>query len=228
MPKQEASPSRKKCPWPYPKPPPPPRRRARPCWRPCAPTWPCWENWRPATRWTSSRSAPPTGRRSTPPRTCSTCWGRRCRALAQEQLRVLLLNTRNQVMGQRIVYQGNVNSSIVRPAEVLRAAVIESAPSIIIAHNHPSRRSDAQSRGRFHHPRPGAGRKTAGHRPAGPHRHRRRQVGQPQGKEADGQLAIGSPRPAALCRSSRRGTSPRLPPIHTYRRQLHDSHPTRP
>ena len=58
--------------------------------------------------------------------------------LAQEQLRVLLLNTRNQVMGQRIVYQGNVNSSIVRPAEVLRAAVIESAPSIIIAHNHPS------------------------------------------------------------------------------------------
>ena len=59
-------------------------------------------------------------------------------ALAQEQLRVLLLNTRNQVMGQRIVYQGNVNSSIVRPAEVLRAAVIDSAPSIIIAHNHPS------------------------------------------------------------------------------------------
>ena len=59
-------------------------------------------------------------------------------ALAQEQLRVLLLNTRNEVMGQRIVYQGNVNSSIVRPAEVLRAAVIESAPSIVIAHNHPS------------------------------------------------------------------------------------------
>ena len=59
-------------------------------------------------------------------------------ALAQEQLRVLLLNTRNQVMGQRVVYIGNVNSSVVRPAEVLRAAVIESAPSIIIAHNHPS------------------------------------------------------------------------------------------
>ena len=26
--------------------------------------------------------------------------------LAQEQLRVLLLNTRNQVMGQRVIYQG--------------------------------------------------------------------------------------------------------------------------
>ena len=59
-------------------------------------------------------------------------------ALAQEQLRVLLLNTRNQVMAQRVIYIGNVNSSVVRPAEVLRAAVIESAPSIIIAHNHPS------------------------------------------------------------------------------------------
>ena len=59
-------------------------------------------------------------------------------ALAQEQLRVLLLNTRNGVMAQRIVYQGNVNSSIVRPAEVFRAAIIDSAPSIIISHNHPS------------------------------------------------------------------------------------------
>ena len=59
--------------------------------------------------------------------------------LAQEQLRVLLLNTRNQVMGQRVIYQGNVNSSMIRPAEVFRPAVIEAVPSIIISHNHPSR-----------------------------------------------------------------------------------------
>ena len=59
-------------------------------------------------------------------------------ALAQEQLRVLLLNTKNGVMSQHMIYQGNVNSSIVRPAEVLRSAVVESAPSIIISHNHPS------------------------------------------------------------------------------------------
>ncbi len=58
--------------------------------------------------------------------------------LAQEQLRVLLLNTRNLVVGQRVVYQGNVNSSIVRPAEVLRPAVLEAVRSIIISHNHPS------------------------------------------------------------------------------------------
>ena len=58
--------------------------------------------------------------------------------LAQEQLRVLLLDTKNHVMGQRVIYQGNVNSSMIRPAEVLRPAVIEAVPSIIISHNHPS------------------------------------------------------------------------------------------
>ena len=58
--------------------------------------------------------------------------------LAQEQLRVLLLNTKNMVVGQRVVYQGNVNSSMVRPAEVLRPAVTQAVPSIIVSHNHPS------------------------------------------------------------------------------------------
>ena len=58
--------------------------------------------------------------------------------LAQEQLRLLLLDTKNHAIGQRVIYQGNVNSSMVRPAEVLRPAIVESATSIIIAHNHPS------------------------------------------------------------------------------------------
>ena len=58
--------------------------------------------------------------------------------LAQEQLRVLLLDTKNHVMGQRVIYQGNVSSAIIRPAEVLRPAVIEAVPSIIVSHNHPS------------------------------------------------------------------------------------------
>ena len=58
--------------------------------------------------------------------------------LSQEQLRVLLLNTRNQVVGHRVVYQGNVSSSQVRTAEVLRSAVQEGMPSIMVVHNHPS------------------------------------------------------------------------------------------
>ena len=58
--------------------------------------------------------------------------------LAQEQLRVLLLDTRNNVVGQRVVYQGNVSASMVRTAEVLRPAVVEAVPAVIICHNHPS------------------------------------------------------------------------------------------
>ena len=64
--------------------------------------------------------------------------GKEMSALAQEQLRVLLLDRRNRVLGQRTVYQGNAYSSIVRPAEVFRAAVVESMPAVIVAHNHPS------------------------------------------------------------------------------------------
>ena len=60
-------------------------------------------------------------------------------ALAQEQLRVLLIDTKSQVVGQRVIYQGNISSAIVRTAEVFRPAVIEAVPSVIIAHNHPSR-----------------------------------------------------------------------------------------
>ena len=58
--------------------------------------------------------------------------------LGQEHLVVLLLNTRNQVVGKRQIYVGTVNSSAVRPAEVLRPAIRENAPSIIVVHNHPS------------------------------------------------------------------------------------------
>ena len=58
--------------------------------------------------------------------------------LAQEQVRVLLLDRKNRVVGQRVIYQGNDHSSVVRPAEVLRPAVLVAAPNIILAHNHPS------------------------------------------------------------------------------------------
>ncbi len=44
------------------------------------------------------------------PQDADSLLGPEMSALAQEQLRVLLLNTRNQVMAQRIVYQGNVSA----------------------------------------------------------------------------------------------------------------------
>ena len=58
--------------------------------------------------------------------------------LDQEHLRVILLSTRNEVLGTHAIYVGNVNSSVVRPAEVFRPAVRASAPSLIVVHNHPS------------------------------------------------------------------------------------------
>lgn len=58
--------------------------------------------------------------------------------LDQEHLKVVLLNTKNEVRGTVEVYKGNVNSAMVRVAEVLRPAIRENCPAIIIVHNHPS------------------------------------------------------------------------------------------
>lgn len=60
------------------------------------------------------------------------------RGLKQEELHVVLLSTRNHVLGTRRVYIGNINSSQIRPAEAFRDAIRENASSIVIAHNHPS------------------------------------------------------------------------------------------
>jgi DNA repair protein RadC len=59
-------------------------------------------------------------------------------SLVQENLRTLLLDTKNRVLKQHTVYVGNVNASIIRVGEVFREAVKENATAIIVAHNHPS------------------------------------------------------------------------------------------
>ncbi|HMQ52787.1 MAG TPA: DNA repair protein RadC [Anaerolineae bacterium] len=59
-------------------------------------------------------------------------------ALPQENLRTILLDTKNRVLSSPTVYVGNVNSSIIRVAEVFRDAVRSNATAIIVAHNHPS------------------------------------------------------------------------------------------
>jgi len=58
--------------------------------------------------------------------------------LEQEHLRVILLSTRNHVLGVTEVYKGSVNSAQVRVAEVFREAVREGCPAIVVVHNHPS------------------------------------------------------------------------------------------
>lgn len=58
--------------------------------------------------------------------------------LEQEQLRIVLLNTRNEVIGIRTLYQGTTNQAQVRIAEVFRDAVRANAVAIIVVHNHPT------------------------------------------------------------------------------------------
>jgi DNA repair protein RadC len=60
-------------------------------------------------------------------------------ALEQEYLYVILLDTRNRVLGKPLeVYHGSLNTSLIRTGEVFREAVKANAAGLIVAHNHPS------------------------------------------------------------------------------------------
>lgn len=58
--------------------------------------------------------------------------------LDREELRVILLNTKNVVLASATVYVGNVAGSLVRVGEVFRDAVRRNAPALMVVHNHPS------------------------------------------------------------------------------------------
>lgn len=58
--------------------------------------------------------------------------------LEQEHLRVVLLDTRNNVLQTPTIYIGSLNSSVVRVGELFKAAIKENAAAMIVAHNHPS------------------------------------------------------------------------------------------
>ncbi len=58
--------------------------------------------------------------------------------LEREELRVVILDTKNHVLRVQTVYQGNVSSSLVRVGELFRDAVRLNAASVILVHNHPS------------------------------------------------------------------------------------------
>ncbi|MCS6774906.1 MAG: DNA repair protein RadC [Chloroherpetonaceae bacterium] len=56
----------------------------------------------------------------------------------KECLKSLLLDTKNRVIRILTVSVGTLDSSLVHPREVFRDAVVASAASLIVAHNHPS------------------------------------------------------------------------------------------
>jgi DNA repair protein RadC len=59
-------------------------------------------------------------------------------ALEQEQVRVMLLDVRNHVLGLPTVYVGSVHSTNVRIGELLADALRVKAAAIVLLHNHPS------------------------------------------------------------------------------------------
>ena len=66
-------------------------------------------------------------------RTCAT-WLRARR----EHFVVLLLNARHEMQRREVVSIGSLNACIVHPREVFLPAILHSAASVVLVHNHPS------------------------------------------------------------------------------------------
>ena len=58
--------------------------------------------------------------------------------LEREQVRVVLLDTKNQVQRIPLVYSGSLNAAVIRVNEVFTEAVRANSHSLIVVHNHPS------------------------------------------------------------------------------------------
>ena len=59
-------------------------------------------------------------------------------AFEQEELWTLLLNTRNRITHEVMVYRGTVNAVHIRSAEIFKEAVRNNAVAMVVAHCHPS------------------------------------------------------------------------------------------
>lgn len=60
----------------------------------------------------------------------------------KEYFKIILLDTKNNIKKVSEISVGSLNSSIVHPREVFSEAVLNSASSIILVHNHPSGESE--------------------------------------------------------------------------------------
>ncbi len=57
---------------------------------------------------------------------------------SQERFAVLLLDTKNALIGTHVITVGIATETLIHPRELFREAIRQSATSVIIAHNHPS------------------------------------------------------------------------------------------
>jgi DNA repair protein RadC len=57
---------------------------------------------------------------------------------AKEHFKLILLNPRNKIIGISTISIGTLNASLVHPREVFKDALMHTAASVVLAHNHPS------------------------------------------------------------------------------------------
>ena len=72
------------------------------------------------------------------PETIAEYYMERLRHEEQELLICMMLDTKNHLLGEEMVFKGTVNSSLVNPREIFLAAVSYHAVGILLVHNHPS------------------------------------------------------------------------------------------
>lgn len=80
----------------------------------------------------------PSAPRITEPEDVARLVGPRLRDLQVEEFHLLALDTRSRVLRDVLITRGLLDSSLVHPREVFRAAIAEAAAGIILVHNHPS------------------------------------------------------------------------------------------
>lgn len=58
--------------------------------------------------------------------------------LEKEEMRVVLLDTKNRVLATPLVYSGSLHTTVIRVGELFREAVRQNCAALIVVHNHPS------------------------------------------------------------------------------------------
>jgi DNA repair protein RadC len=60
------------------------------------------------------------------------------RGLKREKFKVLFLDAKNQIIEEKTLFEGTVDSSAVYPREIIKDALRYEASSLVFVHNHPS------------------------------------------------------------------------------------------
>ena len=56
----------------------------------------------------------------------------------KEKFILVCLNSANKIIKYEVISIGNLNSSVVHPREIFKAAIENNSASVILIHNHPS------------------------------------------------------------------------------------------